>query len=384
MEEVLTQKVLSSNHHKHVLSEMFKFVHLECLTDLTFICQNGSSVHAHRKVLTDMSPLLRKIANSRPKEDRLFIITDDIPKEVLVNFLCLTYKGEVKNLSEQEITEVNQVCQILEVDITATNINKAKPKASPARKKNVTLGKTVKESPEILEIDETEPEPEPEPEPETSTNNHTNNIAKKSEKKRRVVHQEPKAASSSAERNPRPSASKDAIKLYCLCREPERPGMIGCDYCEEWYHISCLNLKKEDAKQLTKCKWQCPKCELESKRQEKNKIQVGQGTEKPRRNARKISIPTKRSSSTLSSSSSSSSASSSSSSDSSSDSDSSDSNAPEPTLKKPKVPARNGIKAGVVGRKTSADELHFCYICKSIFISQSAKEAHDKERHSKG
>ena len=76
MEEVLTQKVLSSNHHKHVLSEMFKFVHLECLTDLTFICQNGSSVHAHRKVLTDMSPLLRKIANSRPKEDRLVIITD--------------------------------------------------------------------------------------------------------------------------------------------------------------------------------------------------------------------------------------------------------------------------------------------------------------------
>ena len=298
----------------------------------------------------------------------------------------------MKNLSEQEITEVNQVCQILEVDITATNINKAKPKASPARKKNVTLGKTVKESPEILEIDETEPEPEPEPEPETSTNNHTNNIAKKSEKKRRVVHQEPKAASSSAERNPRPSASKDAIKLYCLCREPERPGMIGCDYCEEWYHISCLNLKKEDAKQLTKCKWQCPKCELESKRQEKStssftfsmlklklpytsffsyqtdKIQVAQGTEKPRRNARKTSIPAKRSSSTLSSSSSSSSASSSSSSDSSSDSDSSDSNAPEPTLKKPKLQARNGIKAGVVGRKTSADELHFWYVSISVLF----------------
>ena len=57
--------------------------------------------------------------------------------------------------------------------------------------------------------------------------------------------------------------------LYCLCREPERPGMIGCDFCEEWYHSSCLNLKKEDVKQLTKCKWKCPKCELTDSKQAK-------------------------------------------------------------------------------------------------------------------
>ena len=56
---------------------------------------------------------------------------------------------------------------------------------------------------------------------------------------------------------------------YCLCREPERPGMIGCDFCEEWYHSSCLNLKKEDVKQLTKCKWKCPKCEFTDSKQAK-------------------------------------------------------------------------------------------------------------------
>ena len=45
--------------------------------------------------------------------------------------------------------------------------------------------------------------------------------------------------------------------------------MIGCDFCEEWYHSSCLNLKKEDVKQLTKCKWKCPKCELTDSKQAK-------------------------------------------------------------------------------------------------------------------
>ena len=44
---------------------------------------------------------------------------------------------------------------------------------------------------------------------------------------------------------------------------------IGCDFCEEWYHSSCLNLKKEDVKQLTKCKWKCPKCEFTDGKQAK-------------------------------------------------------------------------------------------------------------------
>ena len=44
---------------------------------------------------------------------------------------------------------------------------------------------------------------------------------------------------------------------------------IGCDFCEEWYHSSSLNLKKEDVKQLTKCKWKCPKCEFTDSKQAK-------------------------------------------------------------------------------------------------------------------
>ena len=50
---------------------------------------------------------------------------------------------------------------------------------------------------------------------------------------------------------------------YCICREPwNRKKMIGCDYCEEWYHIACLSLKRSDVKKLKNIQWKCPKCEL--------------------------------------------------------------------------------------------------------------------------
>ena len=33
--------------------------------------------------------------------------------------------------------------------------------------------------------------------------------------------------------------------LYCLCRSPDDGRfMIGCDYCEGWYHPQCVNLKE--------------------------------------------------------------------------------------------------------------------------------------------
>ena len=37
--------------------------------------------------------------------------------------------------------------------------------------------------------------------------------------------------------------------------------MIGCDYCEEWFHPDCLQLSIDDAMALTDTKWKCPVCE---------------------------------------------------------------------------------------------------------------------------
>ena len=51
----------------------------------------------------------------------------------------------------------------------------------------------------------------------------------------------------------------------CLCRKlAGLKGVIGCNFCEEWVHTACLNLKKDDVDELTKCEWKCPKCEFPS------------------------------------------------------------------------------------------------------------------------
>ena len=37
--------------------------------------------------------------------------------------------------------------------------------------------------------------------------------------------------------------------------------MLGCDFCEEWFHPACLSLSEEEVTQLTKTDWKCPICE---------------------------------------------------------------------------------------------------------------------------
>ena len=37
--------------------------------------------------------------------------------------------------------------------------------------------------------------------------------------------------------------------------------MIGCDFCEEWFHPDCLSITIEEAYSLTEVKWKCPLCE---------------------------------------------------------------------------------------------------------------------------
>ena len=140
MDEPPMQKVLSSNHHKNVLSEMFKFLNSQCLTDVTFICKESRLVHAHRKVLVNSSSMIRKIVSARPKDERLVIVIDDIAQEIMNNFLCLIYKGEAKQVCESEIEQLNQICHLLGSDVAANKLNKTAPKESPIRKRRVILG----------------------------------------------------------------------------------------------------------------------------------------------------------------------------------------------------------------------------------------------------
>jgi hypothetical protein len=37
----------------------------------------------------------------------------------------------------------------------------------------------------------------------------------------------------------------ECSKLYCICKRPydEQRPMLGCDFCNEWYHYECVGLK---------------------------------------------------------------------------------------------------------------------------------------------
>ena len=49
------------------------------------------------------------------------------------------------------------------------------------------------------------------------------------------------------------------VKEYCHCRQPDDGRMmIQCEYCNEWYHGSCVNLTTEDT--LSISKYKCKDC----------------------------------------------------------------------------------------------------------------------------
>jgi len=55
--------------------------------------------------------------------------------------------------------------------------------------------------------------------------------------------------------------------VYCLCRrENDGTFMIGCDYCDEWYHPYCLKISNEKAFELGRQTWACPKCSIRNQR----------------------------------------------------------------------------------------------------------------------
>ncbi|KAH3811580.1 hypothetical protein DPMN_139990 [Dreissena polymorpha] len=52
-------------------------------------------------------------------------------------------------------------------------------------------------------------------------------------------------------------------KEYCVCRKPYSGRfMIQCDFCEEWYHGSCVNVTATEALEIDtyKCRTCKQKC----------------------------------------------------------------------------------------------------------------------------
>ncbi|TMW55908.1 hypothetical protein Poli38472_008556 [Pythium oligandrum] len=53
---------------------------------------------------------------------------------------------------------------------------------------------------------------------------------------------------------------KSATERYCVCRQPYDGFMIGCDYCDDWFHDVCIGLSKEKAEKVEN--YTCPSCSI--------------------------------------------------------------------------------------------------------------------------
>lgn len=47
--------------------------------------------------------------------------------------------------------------------------------------------------------------------------------------------------------------------LYCICRKPDNGRwMIGCDFCDDWFHGECVGMNEDKARLVIK--YACPRC----------------------------------------------------------------------------------------------------------------------------
>ena len=58
------------------------------------------------------------------------------------------------------------------------------------------------------------------------------------------------------------TVSVENLNRYCICQKPYDASktMIRCDFCEEWYHLECLGISKNEMKNLSNSEWKCIIC----------------------------------------------------------------------------------------------------------------------------
>eukprot|EP01083_Nonionella_stella_P000897 2559_1 len=65
----------------------------------------------------------------------------------------------------------------------------------------------------------------------------------------------------------------DDPTLYCICRKKDDGSkMVECDYCNEWFHIRCINVSKARFKKIKKgASFDCPTCHNKGSKKHKDK-----------------------------------------------------------------------------------------------------------------
>merc|ERR1711994_1176401 len=92
--------------------------------------------------------------------------------------------------------------------------------------------------------------------------------AKENETSKKVLVKGSKANHPAVKKVPRSKAESKPVENplktfsgYCICDKPERDDMIGCDFCDAWYHPECIGIDQKEVLQVTQNQsWKCPKC----------------------------------------------------------------------------------------------------------------------------
>jgi len=274
------------NHHKTVLKQIKDLCCDDKHGDIVFFCDGDNKrVIGHSVLMKNISKLVLQSLQLSLLQEKIVIILENVNSQTVENLLQFLYAGEV-TVSEENAENLHDLCQMLEIDF-GQDVVSVRTKPRGARKRSLSGQKLVEKSPKRMKSNQNTHQNNNVPACNRDSSHPNNQIKLNStkptnsskillEKKRgrpteQVISQDNDSNSNSifASDSNETQISADPM-LYCYCRKPSSKDLIGCDYCPQWYHPTCLQLSDESLQIILNLpSWRCPECE---KIQETNRL----------------------------------------------------------------------------------------------------------------
>ena len=236
--------------------------------DVTFICKkDGKEIHAHSVVMKNISLLIESHVTLLKFQQKIFITIEDVSSLTVLNLLQFLYSGEV-TVSERDAESLHQLCLLLNIDFgqeivsIPTNHSSRKSKFRAKRNLDDAIINSTSPRSEIEHVVNNK---------HLKNELHIKNpysSEKNVKSKAPVFDQRSKLTS-------KPEPLVKDTRLYCYCQKPTSKDLIGCDHCPQWYHPACLDLSPASVDIILRLpSWRCPECQKSIRRREKRHRQI--------------------------------------------------------------------------------------------------------------